>query len=346
MLNNSNINNTTTYPFRSTILNNNNNNNTPSPLLPAQNYCTVNQHYQTPTVFMSPMGQISQVGVPRTTTTVNPLIPSRPSSNSTTQLPPIQIMLNSNIGNTHPTNHLLTPNNSTKESSTTSSSPSTKHIVLPPLGFTNTSISTPITSPTNLPISTRSPTPVLRNYIPGSLPSQNINQLPPLSTQFTPHEIQTMTNPAFLNSVSPLILKNNNLTQPLITNPSTTLKQHTKKNFSFVPQSNDYHIVKGGTIMKKSNIQPKSLSSNNNKRNSNNSSSTTSRKRRRTTKEQRQILKDAFMKNKAPSKEERLSLAQRCNMSEKAIQVWFQNQRQYMRREQNLRALQYFQIIS
>ncbi|CCK69388.1 Yhp1p KNAG_0C02770 [Huiozyma naganishii CBS 8797] len=64
-------------------------------------------------------------------------------------------------------------------------------------------------------------------------------------------------------------------------------------------------------------------------------------KRRRTTKEQKDILKKAFERNKAPNKQEKLELAKKCNMSEKAIQVWFQNQRQYIRKEQALLAGRY-----
>lgn len=69
------------------------------------------------------------------------------------------------------------------------------------------------------------------------------------------------------------------------------------------------------------------------------------KRRRRTTKEQKLILKEAFQQNKAPTKEERLKLAEKCNMTEKAIQVWFQNQRQYIRKEQNSRNLHFYQIV-
>lgn len=400
MLNNSNINNTIAYPMQPY-----NTTTTTTAPLPAQGYYVLgqpypSQHYHTPSIYISSAVPFAQVGVPQTTTAtatgatitttaasnnipnystmgLNPS-GSLTTSTSNTQLPPIQIMLNSNFENTttstdttpvslasSSTNHSLTPNITTKGSSaaaaatavSSSPSPATNSIVLPPLGFANTPTHTPVTTPVPICTSAPSPTPSIKNYTPGAISVQSIDQkhhLPYLSTQFRPHEITSVTGSASSNRLSSLMFKDNNLAQGIMTNPvsinSSSTKQQSKKNFSFVPQSNDYHIAKNGSIMKKSNLLPKSIigrpTTISTVDNNNNNNQATSRKRRRTTKEQRQILKEAFMKNKAPSKEERLSLAQQCNMSEKSIQVWFQNQRQYMRREQNLRALQYFQIIT
>lgn len=385
MLNNSNINTAITYPMPpcNAAL-------TTAATLPAQGYNVLGQPCHGPAIFISSAMPFAQVGVPQTTGTTSAgatapaaatippnniqsfpamnLSVSGSLTNSNTQLPSIQSMLNSNLESTTGTdaapapltnasaNYLSTPSTTTKRSSVASSA-TTSSIVLPPLGFTNSPTQTPVTTPVPICTSIPSSSPAIKNCTHGAIPVSNIDQqhqLPHLSTQFRPCELNTMNNSASSNSFSSLIFKDNNLGQKIMTNPvsvnSSITKQQAMKNFSFVPQSNDYHIAKNGTIMKKSGIQSKSIverpSTVSPVDNTDNNSQTTSRRRRRTTKEQRQILKEAFRKNKAPSKEERLSLAQQCNMSEKAIQVWFQNQRQYMRREQNLRALQFFQIIS
>lgn len=285
---------------------------------------------------------------------------SSSNSNSMTQLPSLQNVLNS--GATTPTNtidhftksesttnfnlnlkannnnnnntnntHLLTPNSSTRASSALSS-PALTPIMLPP-------ISTVASNNTN--------------YISSSSSSSSQQlHLPSLTTQFQNNQVTTLTAkplpPSNIHSlvnsgrttptknIPPAIIikeENNN-------NNNDTRQPELKKNFPFITQNNILNINKNIITTKK---QPKTLTITNNKQQQQHSTPT--RKRRRTTKEQRQILKDAFNKNKAPSKEERLSLAAKCNMTEKSIQVWFQNQRQYLRREQNLRALQCFQII-
>ncbi|AET39182.1 uncharacterized protein Ecym_4103 [Eremothecium cymbalariae DBVPG len=58
------------------------------------------------------------------------------------------------------------------------------------------------------------------------------------------------------------------------------------------------------------------------------------RKRRRTSKHELTILQQEFEKCRAPSKERRMQLAPRCNMTEKAVQIWFQNKRQGMRKKE------------
>lgn len=56
------------------------------------------------------------------------------------------------------------------------------------------------------------------------------------------------------------------------------------------------------------------------------------RKRRRTSTQELNILQDSFNKCITPSRKEKIILAQRCNMSEKAVQIWFQNKRQALKR--------------
>ncbi|XDT35911.1 Hypothetical protein J6899_01940 [Nakaseomyces glabratus] len=56
------------------------------------------------------------------------------------------------------------------------------------------------------------------------------------------------------------------------------------------------------------------------------------RKRRRTSSQELNILQAEFQRCSTPDKQTRINLAQRCNMTEKAVQVWFQNKRQAMKR--------------
>lgn len=57
------------------------------------------------------------------------------------------------------------------------------------------------------------------------------------------------------------------------------------------------------------------------------------RKRRRTSFQELSILQAEFEKCPAPTKEKRIELADRCHMTEKAIQIWFQNKRQAVKRQ-------------
>lgn len=57
------------------------------------------------------------------------------------------------------------------------------------------------------------------------------------------------------------------------------------------------------------------------------------RKRRRTSTQELNILQAEFNQCSAPDKRKRQELAERCNMSEKAIQIWFQNKRQASKRQ-------------
>lgn len=57
------------------------------------------------------------------------------------------------------------------------------------------------------------------------------------------------------------------------------------------------------------------------------------RKRRRTSAQELHILQDSFNRCSTPSKEEKIILAQKCNMSEKAVRIWFQNKRQYLKKQ-------------
>ncbi|CAL9737790.1 homeobox protein Yox1p [Monosporozyma servazzii] len=60
------------------------------------------------------------------------------------------------------------------------------------------------------------------------------------------------------------------------------------------------------------------------------------RKRRRTSSQELNILQDSFNKCITPSRMEKIILAQRCNMSEKAVQIWFQNKRQALKRHKSM----------
>ncbi|EDO17675.1 hypothetical protein Kpol_1004p50 [Vanderwaltozyma polyspora DSM 70294] len=56
------------------------------------------------------------------------------------------------------------------------------------------------------------------------------------------------------------------------------------------------------------------------------------RKRRRTSTQELNILQNEFAKDATPDKQKRIYLAERCKMSEKAVQIWFQNRRQAEKR--------------
>lgn len=57
------------------------------------------------------------------------------------------------------------------------------------------------------------------------------------------------------------------------------------------------------------------------------------RKRRRTSPNELQILQDEFLKGQTPNKARRIDIAKRVNMNEKAVQIWFQNKRQTLRKQ-------------
>ncbi|SCU88730.1 LAFA_0E14268g1_1 [Lachancea sp. 'fantastica'] len=58
------------------------------------------------------------------------------------------------------------------------------------------------------------------------------------------------------------------------------------------------------------------------------------RKRRRTSKRELNILQSEFERCATPDKQTRLQLSESCSMSEKAIQIWFQNKRQSVKRHE------------
>lgn len=59
------------------------------------------------------------------------------------------------------------------------------------------------------------------------------------------------------------------------------------------------------------------------------------RKRRRTSTNELNILKAEFERCSNPDKSKRMLLADRCNMSEKSVQIWFQNKRQALKRKRS-----------
>lgn len=59
------------------------------------------------------------------------------------------------------------------------------------------------------------------------------------------------------------------------------------------------------------------------------------RKRRRTSTQELNILQGEFENCSTPDKKKRQELAERCNMSEKAVQIWFQNRRQAIKKQRN-----------
>jgi homeobox protein YOX1/YHP1 len=59
------------------------------------------------------------------------------------------------------------------------------------------------------------------------------------------------------------------------------------------------------------------------------------RKRRRTSPTELAILQNEFKKGTTPNKQRRIQIANRVDMTEKAVQIWFQNKRQAMRKVQN-----------
>lgn len=60
------------------------------------------------------------------------------------------------------------------------------------------------------------------------------------------------------------------------------------------------------------------------------------RKRRRTSKNELNILQAEFEACSTPDKQKRIELAQRCSMSEKAVQIWFQNKRQSVKKHKRI----------
>lgn len=61
------------------------------------------------------------------------------------------------------------------------------------------------------------------------------------------------------------------------------------------------------------------------------------RKRRRTSTHELNILQNEFNLCPTPNKARRVDLANKCNMSEKAVQIWFQNKRQSVKRHNKLK---------
>lgn len=59
------------------------------------------------------------------------------------------------------------------------------------------------------------------------------------------------------------------------------------------------------------------------------------RKRRRTSPGELSILQAEFCKGQTPNRARRVEIANRVNMTEKAVQIWFQNRRQTLRRQSN-----------
>lgn len=59
------------------------------------------------------------------------------------------------------------------------------------------------------------------------------------------------------------------------------------------------------------------------------------RKRRRTSPTELAVLKSEFKKGTTPNKQRRMLIADMVDMTEKAVQIWFQNRRQAMRKVQN-----------
>ncbi|CAI4059332.1 Yhp1p SKDI_04G6530 [Saccharomyces kudriavzevii IFO 1802] len=59
------------------------------------------------------------------------------------------------------------------------------------------------------------------------------------------------------------------------------------------------------------------------------------RKRRRTSSHELGILQTAFDECPTPNKAKRIELSEQCNMSEKSVQIWFQNKRQAAKKHKN-----------
>ncbi|KAL6041510.1 Homeobox domain-containing protein [Balamuthia mandrillaris] len=63
-------------------------------------------------------------------------------------------------------------------------------------------------------------------------------------------------------------------------------------------------------------------------------------RRKRATTHQRKILEDAFAEDPLPSPKKKERIARQVGLSEKRVQIWFQNRRAQQRREQRTRVLQ------
>lgn len=67
------------------------------------------------------------------------------------------------------------------------------------------------------------------------------------------------------------------------------------------------------------------------------------RKRRRTSPNELAILKNEFKLCSTPNKEKRIEIANRVDMTEKAVQIWFQNRRQALRKN---KILQFEEVLN
>lgn len=191
------------------------------------------------------------------------------------------------------------------------------------------------------------------NTIKYSIPYKSNNTIPTsvnnnglyIATQNLPQDYIYQSNIQLQRSISPLSnysSNSNNLTNTIELNANSSCLQNNNQHNNIDTTNNEnINISSVATHFTKKNTKMLNI-----KRETCDSiTRELPKRRRRTTKEQKLILKEAFQQNKAPTKEERLKLAEKCNMSEKAIQVWFQNQRQYIRKEQNSRNLHFYQII-
>lgn len=267
-------------------------------------------------------------------------------------LPPLSSILNSPRESSFKYSMINTPVSSTNAHSFNTSNTS---ILNYSLSYNNPRKSFPLPSIDHLT------SPTLRRSMPIPLPSLSSNQnksfLP-----VTPLKLKHQQSvPLFFNQSTPLVTKSN----PLLDNDTSftcstpfKLKEKSKSESCIIspsmntPKNLTLKLTNSTTNLKKrkasaedkgfafiSHSQETFLSNEPDIDNAR----LARRKRRRTSPNELAILKNEFKLCSTPNKEKRIEIANRVDMTEKAVQIWFQNRRQALRKN---KILQFEEVLN